>query len=135
MRDRDATFDKKYFDLTLMKGCETKSYIFETNVMYYLTHFSLYIIYLVSLISSRHSLQHSIHCNMTEDEKANQKGNSSRKKPFSCSQLLPLGVGATICGCIAKMPLPCASRKKLGANLSEAEIEYVRITHVVIAME
>eukprot|EP00978_Attheya_sp_CCMP212_P035418 scaffold154115_cov40-Attheya_sp.AAC.1 len=71
---------------------------------------------------------------MTEDEQENQKRNSGRKKPFSCSQLLPLGVGATICDCIAKMPLPCAS-KKLGANLSEAEIEYVQITHVVIAME
>eukprot|EP00978_Attheya_sp_CCMP212_P035285 scaffold152525_cov28-Attheya_sp.AAC.1 len=59
---------------------------------------------------------------MTEDEEKNQKRNSGRKKPFSCSQLLPLGVGATICDCIAKMPLPCA-RKKLGANLSEAEIE------------
>eukprot|EP00978_Attheya_sp_CCMP212_P031025 scaffold115918_cov68-Attheya_sp.AAC.4 len=67
---------------------------------------------------------------MTEDEKKNQKGNSGRKKPFSCRQLLPLGVGATICGCIEKMPLPCAS-KKLGAKLSEAEIEYVRITHVI----
>eukprot|EP00978_Attheya_sp_CCMP212_P021001 scaffold60832_cov53-Attheya_sp.AAC.2 len=67
---------------------------------------------------------------MPEDEKENQKGNSTRKKPFSCSQLLPLGVGATICGCIEKMSLPCAS-KKLGANLSEAEIEYVRITHVI----
>eukprot|EP00978_Attheya_sp_CCMP212_P023070 scaffold69905_cov31-Attheya_sp.AAC.1 len=59
---------------------------------------------------------------MTEDEKEDQKRNSARKKPFSCSQLLPLGVGASICGCIAKMPLPCAS-KKLGANLSEAELE------------
>eukprot|EP00978_Attheya_sp_CCMP212_P016998 scaffold45010_cov37-Attheya_sp.AAC.1 len=61
---------------------------------------------------------------MTEDEKKNQKQKSGRKKPFSCSQLLPFGVGATICDCIAKMPLPfpCA-RKKLGANLSEAEIE------------
>eukprot|EP00978_Attheya_sp_CCMP212_P036363 scaffold164236_cov58-Attheya_sp.AAC.1 len=59
---------------------------------------------------------------MTEDEKENQKRDSGRKKPFSCSQLIPLGVGATICGCITKMPLPCA-RKKLGANLSEAEIE------------
>jgi hypothetical protein len=67
---------------------------------------------------------------MTEDEMKNQKETSARKKPFSCSQLLPLGVGATICGCIAKMPLPCAS-KKLGANLSDAEIEYVRITHVI----
>eukprot|EP00978_Attheya_sp_CCMP212_P019668 scaffold55334_cov61-Attheya_sp.AAC.1 len=72
---------------------------------------------------------------MTEDEKKNQKGNITRKKPFSCSQLLPLGVGATICGCIEKMSLPCPSpSKKLGANLSEAEIEYVRIIHV-IAME
>eukprot|EP00978_Attheya_sp_CCMP212_P026705 scaffold88369_cov72-Attheya_sp.AAC.1 len=69
---------------------------------------------------------------MTEDEKENQKGSSGRKKPFSCSQLLPLalGVGATICGCIDKMPLPCV-RKKVGANLSEAEIEYVRITHAI----
>eukprot|EP00978_Attheya_sp_CCMP212_P019428 scaffold54434_cov54-Attheya_sp.AAC.2 len=74
-----------------------------------------------------------IHCNTTEDEKKNQKRKSGRKKPFSCSQLLPLGVAATICDCIAKMPLPCDS-KKLGANLSEAEKEYVRITHV-IAME
>jgi len=67
---------------------------------------------------------------MTEDEKENQKGSSGRKKPFSCSQLLPLGVGAAICGCIDKMPLPCA-RKKLGANLSDSEMEYVRITHVI----
>eukprot|EP00978_Attheya_sp_CCMP212_P007726 scaffold17957_cov57-Attheya_sp.AAC.4 len=66
-----------------------------------------------------------------DGEKENQKRNSGRKKPFSCSQLLPLGVGATICGCIAKMPLPCTSGKKLGAHLSEAEIEYVRITHVI----
>jgi hypothetical protein len=119
---------------TLMKGCEceTQSYIFETNVMYYLTHsFSFYIIYIVSLISSRRSLQHSTHCNMTDGEKENQKRNSGRKKPFSCSQLLPLGVGASICGCIAKMPLPCASHKKLGAHLSDSEIEYARITHVI----
>eukprot|EP00978_Attheya_sp_CCMP212_P005966 scaffold13433_cov30-Attheya_sp.AAC.1 len=67
---------------------------------------------------------------MTDGEKENQKRNSGRKKPFSCSQLIPLGVGA-VCGCIAKMPLPCASVKKLGAHLSEAEIEYVRITHVI----
>eukprot|EP00978_Attheya_sp_CCMP212_P005965 scaffold13432_cov33-Attheya_sp.AAC.1 len=84
---------------------------------------------IVSPISSRRSLQHSIHCNMTDGEKENQKRNSGRKKPFSCSQLIPLGVGA-VCGCIAKMPLPCASVKKLGAHLSEAEIEYVRITYV-----
>eukprot|EP00978_Attheya_sp_CCMP212_P019661 scaffold55321_cov75-Attheya_sp.AAC.2 len=50
---------------------------------------------------------------MTEDEKENQKG---------ISGLFPLGVGETVCGCIAKMTRPCA-RKKLGANLSEAEIE------------
>eukprot|EP00978_Attheya_sp_CCMP212_P007409 scaffold17184_cov47-Attheya_sp.AAC.2 len=69
---------------------------------------------------------------MTDGEKENQKQNSGRKKPFSCSQLLPLGVRA-ICGCIAKMPLPCArrKRKKLGAHLSEAEIEYVQITQTV----
>jgi hypothetical protein len=66
---------------------------------------------------------------MTEDEKESKK-TSARKKPFSCSQLIPLGVGAVICGCIAKMPLPCAS-KKLGANLSDSEMEYVRITHVI----
>ena len=67
---------------------------------------------------------------MTDDEKEDQKENNARKKPLSCIQLLPLGVGATICDCIAKMPLPCAS-KKLGANLSDTEIEYVRITHVI----
>eukprot|EP00978_Attheya_sp_CCMP212_P038228 scaffold187514_cov29-Attheya_sp.AAC.2 len=50
---------------------------------------------------------------MTEDEKENQKGTSG---------LFPLGVGETVCGCIAKIPRTCA-RKKLGANLSEAEIE------------
>eukprot|EP00978_Attheya_sp_CCMP212_P010536 scaffold25568_cov78-Attheya_sp.AAC.2 len=53
-----------------------------------------------------------------------QKRNSGRKKPFSCSKLLPLGVGETLCDCIANMSRPCASaRKKLGANLSEEEIE------------
>eukprot|EP00550_Attheya_septentrionalis_P006465 CAMPEP_0198285126 /NCGR_PEP_ID=MMETSP1449-20131203/4440_1 /TAXON_ID=420275 /ORGANISM="Attheya septentrionalis, Strain CCMP2084" /LENGTH=84 /DNA_ID=CAMNT_0043982397 /DNA_START=12 /DNA_END=263 /DNA_ORIENTATION=+ len=31
-----------------------------------------------------------IHCNMTEDEMKNQKETSATKKPFSCSQLLPL---------------------------------------------
>eukprot|EP00978_Attheya_sp_CCMP212_P045509 scaffold349231_cov114-Attheya_sp.AAC.2 len=62
---------------------------------------------------------------MTEDEKEIQKRNTGRKKPFSCSQLLPLGVSETFCDCIANMSRrPCA-RKKLGANLSEEEIEYV----------
>jgi hypothetical protein len=58
-----------------------------------------------------------IHYNMAEDE------NSGRKKPFSCSQLLPLGVGAAICGCIDKMPLPCARKKLSEQNISEAEME------------
>eukprot|EP00978_Attheya_sp_CCMP212_P018684 scaffold51611_cov35-Attheya_sp.AAC.3 len=80
-------------------------------------------------------IEEGIYCNITDDEKKNQKQNSGRKTPFSCSQLLPLGVGATICDCIAKMSLPCAI-KKLGANQSEAEIEYVRITHIItMAME
>jgi hypothetical protein len=61
--------------------------------------FSLYIICIVSLVSSRCSLQHRIRCNMTEDEKGNRKGNSGRNKPSArSSQLLPLGVGETICG-------------------------------------
>jgi hypothetical protein len=68
---------------------------------------------------------------MTEDEKENQKGSSGRKKPFPCSQLLPLGVGAAICGCIDKMPLPCARKKLSELNISEAEKEYVQITHVI----
>eukprot|EP00978_Attheya_sp_CCMP212_P033141 scaffold132440_cov66-Attheya_sp.AAC.2 len=74
-----------------------------------------------------------MHCNTTEYEKENPKGNSGRKTPSSCSQLLPLGVGAAICGCIDKMPLPCASaRKKLSKqNISKAELEYVQITHVI----
>eukprot|EP00978_Attheya_sp_CCMP212_P017230 scaffold45767_cov32-Attheya_sp.AAC.1 len=61
---------------------------------------------------------------MTEDEKESQKRNSGRKKPSSRSQLIPLalGVGEIICGCIVKMPRPCA-RKKLGTNLTEAEME------------
>eukprot|EP00978_Attheya_sp_CCMP212_P015365 scaffold39641_cov49-Attheya_sp.AAC.6 len=50
---------------------------------------------------------------MPEDEKENRKGNSGRKEPSArSSQQLPLGVGETICGCIAKMPRPCA-RKNL----------------------
>jgi hypothetical protein len=68
---------------------------------------------------------------MTEDEKENQKGSSGRKKPFSCNQLLPLGVGAAICGCIDKMRLPCATKKLSEQNISKAEMEYVRITHVI----
>eukprot|EP00978_Attheya_sp_CCMP212_P003508 scaffold7233_cov63-Attheya_sp.AAC.7 len=71
---------------------------------------------------------------MTDDEKENPKGNSGRKKPSSSSQLLPLalGVGEKNCGCIARMPRPCArNRKKLGADLSEEELQYVRITHVI----
>eukprot|EP00978_Attheya_sp_CCMP212_P000880 scaffold1891_cov29-Attheya_sp.AAC.1 len=60
---------------------------------------------------------------MPKDEKENQKGTSGLFP-------LALGVGETVCGCIAKMPRPCA-RKKLGAHLSEAEIEYVQITHVI----
>eukprot|EP00978_Attheya_sp_CCMP212_P023992 scaffold74676_cov27-Attheya_sp.AAC.1 len=36
--------------------------------------------------------------------------------------MLPLGVGETVCDCIANMSRTCA-RKKLGANLSEAEME------------
>eukprot|EP00978_Attheya_sp_CCMP212_P031600 scaffold120155_cov29-Attheya_sp.AAC.1 len=60
---------------------------------------------------------------MTEAEKGNQNGISGRNKPSSGSPLLPfLGVRETVCGCIAKMPRPC-TRKKLGANLSDAEIE------------
>jgi hypothetical protein len=80
-------------------------------------------------------------CNRTDDEKQNQKGNNPRKKAFSYSQLLPLclGLGASMLscwGCIAKMLRPCASRKKgvslsETTNLSEAEIEYVRITHII----
>eukprot|EP00978_Attheya_sp_CCMP212_P011452 scaffold28246_cov75-Attheya_sp.AAC.3 len=73
-----------------------------------------------------------IHWNTTEDEKESQKRNSGRKKPSSSSQLIPLGVGEIICGCIAKMPRPCArTRKKLGTNLKEAEMEYVQITHAM----
>eukprot|EP00978_Attheya_sp_CCMP212_P019058 scaffold52916_cov58-Attheya_sp.AAC.2 len=83
---------------TLMKGCETKRYIFETTVM-------------------------------TEDEKGNQ---SVMKKPFSCTQLLPSEVGATICDCIAKTPCLCASKKLSDINISEADMEYVQITHVPI---
>eukprot|EP00978_Attheya_sp_CCMP212_P047875 scaffold442764_cov59-Attheya_sp.AAC.1 len=67
---------------------------------------------------------------MTKDEKEIQKRNNGRKKPFSCSQMLPLGVGETVCDCIANMSRTCA-RKKLGANLSEAEMEYVQITHAM----
>eukprot|EP00978_Attheya_sp_CCMP212_P017053 scaffold45282_cov66-Attheya_sp.AAC.3 len=72
---------------------------------------------------SRRSLQHSLHCNTTKDK-------DEKEKPASSSRLLPLGVEETMCGCIATMPRPC-TRKKLGANLSDKEIEYVRITHVI----
>jgi hypothetical protein len=99
--------------------------------MYYFTHsFSLYIIYLISLISSHRPLLHTIHCNRTEDEKGNQKGSSTRKKPFSPSQLLPLEIGATICDCIAKTPYLCISKKPSKTNISEADMEYVQISHV-----
>eukprot|EP00978_Attheya_sp_CCMP212_P032025 scaffold123234_cov46-Attheya_sp.AAC.1 len=60
---------------------------------------------------------------MTEDEKENQKGTSGLLP-------LPLGVGETICGCVAKMSRRC-TKKKLGANLSDKEIEYVRITQFI----
>eukprot|EP00978_Attheya_sp_CCMP212_P006899 scaffold16096_cov64-Attheya_sp.AAC.7 len=62
---------------------------------------------------------------MTEDEHEKQKGNSARKKPSSCSQLLPSGVGAIICGCIAKTPCLCTSKKLSKKNISEADMEYV----------
>eukprot|EP00550_Attheya_septentrionalis_P010951 CAMPEP_0198303458 /NCGR_PEP_ID=MMETSP1449-20131203/56899_1 /TAXON_ID=420275 /ORGANISM="Attheya septentrionalis, Strain CCMP2084" /LENGTH=138 /DNA_ID=CAMNT_0044005951 /DNA_START=564 /DNA_END=977 /DNA_ORIENTATION=+ len=64
-----------------------------------------------------------IHCNITEDEMGNKKRSNARKKPFSCSQLLPLGVGATMCGCITKIPSRCASKKLSEAKLSEADKE------------
>jgi hypothetical protein len=104
-------------------------------------------IYLVSLISSLHLLLHTTHCNRTEEKKQNQKGNNPRKKASSYSQLLPLGLGAGLgaiiwgcwgCwgSCMAKMLRTCASRKKgvslsETTNLSEAEIEYVGITHII----
>ena len=43
----------------------------------------------------------------------------------------PLLPYSAICGCIAKMPLSCASKKLSESNISEAELEYVQITHVI----
>eukprot|EP00978_Attheya_sp_CCMP212_P043065 scaffold274477_cov59-Attheya_sp.AAC.1 len=68
---------------------------------------------------------------MTEDETGNQKINSARKKSLSCSRLLPSGVGATVCDCIAKTPYMCASKKRSETNISEADMEYVQITHAM----
>eukprot|EP00978_Attheya_sp_CCMP212_P005774 scaffold12887_cov65-Attheya_sp.AAC.2 len=68
---------------------------------------------------------------MTEDEKENPKGISGRKKPSSSRQLLPLEVGEAICGCIAKMSRPCTRKKLCDTNLSKADMEYVRITHII----
>eukprot|EP00978_Attheya_sp_CCMP212_P035941 scaffold159366_cov61-Attheya_sp.AAC.2 len=70
---------------------------------------------------------------MTEDKNKKPKGNSARKKPSSCSHLLRSRVITTICCCIAKTPCLCASSsKKLSKkNISDADMEYVRITNTV----
>jgi hypothetical protein len=85
------------------------------------------------------------------NEKQNQKGNSAKENPFSFSQLLPVGVGfgamiwgcCCCCrwGCIKKITCPWASSVKKGVslsettNLSEAKIEYVRITFAITGTE
>jgi hypothetical protein len=111
------------------------SYFFSLHNISRLSIFSLHLLLLLHTTCTHH--------NRTEDEKQNQKGNNPRKKAFSCSQLLPLGLGLGAIiwgcwGCMAKMLRPCASRKKgvslsETTNLSEAEIEYVGIT--VLSLE
>jgi hypothetical protein len=69
-----------------------------------------------------------------EDPESKQKQEKSAKKKFLSNQIIPFGVAVLMSGCcIGKLLGSCSNRRsKATKNLTDEELEYVRIAYVWI---